>query len=199
MSRRPKHKRAPLLIDLFAWYVLPAYTLLFAGSVTWFGTNFSVIAVTGETHYRGFFLWGLLAGGYFLFVLWDLASVLPQRGKWLLRLLAGAAVLCLAAALAVPYLPELAPRWADLHVVLAFTACTLLMAAVLFLLLYLRRRAPACARGLLPAWSGIVLGCLILFCLCGIISSALEIFFTLSTAHLVRILWRRCRGNISQI
>jgi len=191
LSRRSGHSRTALLIDLFAFYLLPAYTLLFAGSITWFGTNFSVIAVTGEDHYRGFFLWGVLAGSYFLFVLLDICSTLPGlRLKLLLGLLAALAVICLGAALFVPYLPRLAPRWADLHVVLAFSACALLMAALLAVILALRRRG--IGKSLLPAWWGIVLVCAALFLLCGIISSALEIFFILSAAHLARSLWRRC-------
>ena len=40
-------------LDCFACFLIPAYTLLFAGSVGGFGTNFSVIAVTGADHYRG--------------------------------------------------------------------------------------------------------------------------------------------------
>ena len=58
MSKKPSH----LWLDFFACFLIPAYTLLFAGSVQWFGTNFSVIAVTGPDHYRGFVYWGILAG-----------------------------------------------------------------------------------------------------------------------------------------
>ena len=43
-------RRRSFWLDLFACFLIPAYTLLFAGSVEWFGTNFSVIAVTGKDH-----------------------------------------------------------------------------------------------------------------------------------------------------
>lgn len=56
-------RRRSFWLDLFACFLIPAYTLLFAGSVEWFGTNFSVIAVTGKDHYWGFVYWGLIAGG----------------------------------------------------------------------------------------------------------------------------------------
>ena len=49
MSKKSSH----FWLDFFACFLIPAYTLLFAGSVQWFGTNFSVIAVTGPDHYRG--------------------------------------------------------------------------------------------------------------------------------------------------
>ena len=62
-------RRSGLLLDLFACFLIPAYTLLFAGSRAWFSTNFSVIAVTGPDHYRGFLYWGVLAGGYFFLML----------------------------------------------------------------------------------------------------------------------------------
>ena len=58
--RRPK-RREHWGLDLFACLLIPAYTLLFAGSVEWFSTNFSVLAVTGPDHYRGFIYWGILA------------------------------------------------------------------------------------------------------------------------------------------
>ena len=87
-----KFKR--FLLDCFACFLIPAYTLLFAGSVRWFGTNFSVIAVTGADHYRGFLCWGLLAGGYFFVMLNALAAALPDFwGRLTTRLLAAAACL----------------------------------------------------------------------------------------------------------
>ena len=61
-------------LDFFACFLIPAYTLLFAGSVEWFGTNFSVIAVTGPDHYRGFIYWGILSGGYFFVMLIRLSA-----------------------------------------------------------------------------------------------------------------------------
>ena len=77
MTNKPSH----LWLDLFACFLIPAYTLLFAGSTAWFGTNFSVIAVLGPDHYRGFVYWGLLAGGYFFVMLSKLAFVLPRRDR----------------------------------------------------------------------------------------------------------------------
>ena len=75
MSKKPGH----FWLDFFACFLIPAYTLLFAGSVEWFGTNFSVIAVTGPDHYRGFIYWGILSGGYFFVMLIRLSFRLPSR------------------------------------------------------------------------------------------------------------------------
>ena len=136
-------RRSGLLLNLFACFLIPAYTLLFAGSRAWFSTNFSVIAVTGPDHYRGFLYWGVLAGGYFFLMLMKLASILRSRvAQTAAILLTLAACLSLCYALAIPYLPEQFPRYADLHVILAALACVLLMLALLVALLALYRRQP---------------------------------------------------------
>ena len=194
-----KTRSHSLLLDLWACFVLPAYTLLFAGSIKWFSTNFSVLAVTGEKHYRGFLLWGLLAGGYFLVLLVKLARTLTQR--WLRRALYGiitAACGCLGIALPLPYLPELYPDVANLHTLMAFSASVMLMWAILMLLLRLRREDGPRYRPLLRAWVLIVAVCGVLFGLAGIISTALEVFFTISAALLVLKLWINRREQLAQ-
>ena len=179
-----------LVLDFFACFLIPAYTLLFAGSVRWFGTNFSVLAVTGPDHYRGFIYWGVLAGGYFLVLLNALAAVLPMRwaGR-VVRLLAAAACLCMAYALAIPYLPDSFPRDAVLHVLLAAAACLLLMAALLLVILTLRRRDPSRWSRPLRAWILVTGGCGVLFLIPRMVSTALEVFFTIAAALLARRLW----------
>ena len=157
-------RRSGLLLDLFACFLIPAYTLLFAGSRAWFSTNFSVIAVTGPDHYRGFLYWGVLAGGYFFLMLMKLASILRSRvAQTAAILLTLAACLSLCYALAIPYLPEQFPRYADLHVILAALACVLLMLALLVALLALYRRQPDRYVPLLRAWFIIVGICGVLF------------------------------------
>ena len=186
MSKKPSH----FWLDFFACFLIPAYTLLFAGSVRWFGTNFSVIAVTGPDHYRGFVWWGVLAGSYFFVMLSKLAFVLPRRGTRVgARLLTVCAVLSLAYAVAIPYLPEYFPKYAALHVLLAAGACVLLMLALLVILLALRRRDGARWNSSLQAWGLIVLACAILFFIPMMVSTALEVFFTISAALLARRIW----------
>lgn len=178
------------LLDFFACFLIPAYTLLFAGSVQWFGTNFSVIAVTGPDHYRGFIYWGLLAGGYFLVLLNALAAALPQPGARLtVRILTAAASLSLAYAVAIPYLPAYFPKYAVLHVALAAGACVLLMLALLFVILFLRQENPLPWTKPLRAWGLIVLGCAVLFLIPRMVSTALEVFFTISATLLARRAW----------
>lgn len=186
MSKKPTH----FWLDFFACFLIPAYTLLFAGSMQWFGTNFSVIAVTGPDHYRGFVYWGVLAGGYFFVMLNRLAFRLP--GRWmrmLVRLLAACALLSLAYALAIPYLPRYFPKYAALHVLLAAGACVLLMADLLFIILVFRRRDPGRWAGAMRFCRFIIIGCAILFLIPMMVSTALEVFFTISASLLARRVW----------
>lgn len=186
MSKKPSH----FWLDFFACFLIPAYTLLFAGSVQWFGTNFSVLAVTGPDHYRGFVYWGILAGSYFFVMLSRLAFLLPRRWERnLVRLLTVCAVLSLAYAVAIPYLPAYFPKYAALHVLLAAGACVLLMLALLVILLALRRTDPARWRWPLRGWGLIVAGSALLFLIPRMVSTALEVFFTVSTALLIRRAW----------
>ena len=183
-------RRRGFWLDLFACFLIPAYTLLFAGSVEWLGTNFSVIAVTGKDHYWGFVYWGALAGGYFAVMLTKLALILPrlwQRSA--VCLLALLACLALGYALAIPYLPDDFPGFASLHVVLTAGACVLLMLALLLVLLSLYRDSPENYRLLLVRWGLIVGGSGLLFLLAGMVSSALEVFFTITAALLTRRIW----------
>ena len=186
MSKKPSH----LWLDFFACFLIPAYTLLFAGSVQWFGTNFSVLAVTGPDHYRGFVYWGILAGSYFFVMLSRLAFTLPRRRERVtVRILTVCAVLSLAYAVAIPYLPAYFPKYAALHVALAAGACVLLMLALLVILLALRRTGPARWRRPLRAWGMIVAGSGVLFLIPMMVSTALEVFFTVSAALLIRKIW----------
>lgn len=183
-------RRRGFWLDLFACFLIPAYTMLFAGSVEWLGTNFSVIAVTGKDHYWGFVYWGALAGGYFAVMLTKLALILPrlwQRSAVCLLVLL--ACLALGYALAIPYLPDDFPGFASLHVVLAAGACVLLMLALLLVLLSLYRDSPENYRLLLVRWGLIVGGSGLLFLLAGMVSSALEVFFTITAALLTRRIW----------
>lgn len=104
----------------------------------------------------------------------------PRRTAYLLIL---SACVSLGYALLIPYLPEHIPGWARLHVALASGACVLLMAGLLVILTALGYR------GLLWAWGGIAAACGLLFVAAGMVTTALEVFFTLSAAALVRAVW----------
>ena len=181
--------RKHFLVDFFACFLIPAYTLLFAGSMEWFSTNFSVIAVTGEDHFRGFFLWGVLVGSYSLGVLGAVAQTLPRRGRRVVWVLTAVGCVLLAGALLLPYLPEFLPKIARLHVIFAACACVLLMLALLAVILTGRRRTYEVYQPLLRVWRWIAGFSGALFLLGGMITTALEVFFILSAVWLARRLF----------
>ena len=106
-------------------------------------------------------------------------------------LLTVSACACLGCAIMVPYLPDYLPRFARLHVMWAFSACVLLMLA---LACAWRENHARYAR-LLLAWVGIAAGSGVLFAAAEMVSSALEVFFTIAAAQLARSLWIRRLGR----
>ena len=155
---KPGKRKRHFVLNFFSCFLIPVYTISFAGSTEWFGSNFSVIAVTGWDHYRGFLYWGLLAGSYFFVVVNRLAFSLP--GQW----------------------ARLAVSW--------------LVLALLVVLLILRRQRPERYGRLLIAWGLIVLGSAVLFLIPRMVSSALEVFFTISAAQLARKLYMLRQGEL---
>lgn len=180
------------LLDLFACFLIPLYTLLFTHDTRWFTTNFSVIAAARDQRH-GFFLWGMLVGVYLPCVLLPVMAALP-RPLWPRLCLLGGFLLLLSAVV-LPYTPDELPKIADLHVICAFTASCLLVLS-LFLLLLQKARQDRQRYWDCMKWLGVtVLLSLVLFAMVGIISSALEIFFVLSTTLLARRLWYLERGG----
>ena len=177
-------------LDLVACFLIPVYTLLFAGSKEWFASNFSVIAVMGADHYRDFIYWGILAGVYFLVMLVGLSGRLPRlRARVGVLILTLLAILSLGYALAIPYLPARFPKYAALHVLLAAGACVLLMVDLQFIILVFRRQDPVRWAGAMRFCWCMIIGCAVLFLLPGMVTTALEVFFTISAALLARRIW----------
>ena len=78
-----------------------------------------------------------------------------------------------------------------LHVLLAAGSSVLLMLALLCVILSLYRRDRARWRGGLLGWWLITGGCGLLFLIPRMVTTALEVFFTISAALLTRWLWLR--------
>lgn len=186
---RHRIKRAGrVLLDLYACFLIPAYTLLFAGGEHWLDTNFSVLALLGTGQFWGFVLWGTLLAAYFLVMLTLICRTLEKCVG--VVCVAALACLCLAGSMLLPYLPEHFPKAAQAHIMLAFSACVLLMLALLLVLVRCCRISRT-YRGLLRGWAAIAAGSVALFGTAGMVSSALEIWFVITATLLVRSLWLR--------
>ena len=184
-------RHTDLFLDVTACFLLPAYTLLFAGARRWLSTNFSVLAMLGEEFWRGFVVWGVLMGGYFLVVLLGLGATLPSRGgRWSVNVLASAALCALLGALLTPYLPGRFPIHARRHVALAMAACVMLMASLGLVIWQGLRESPARYRVPALGWLLLAAGCGALLVLGGMVTSALEVYFAIGSVLLGRRLWQ---------
>ncbi len=176
-EKAEKRKGVFMLLDTLAYGLIPLVTVWFSRGYGWFSTNFSVIANEFEKQ-RGFFLWGLLVGIYFLLVVRKMAVTLQAPGGLFFWLGVDLALLFLS--IQTPYQPEAFPQKAELHIWFSFLAAVLLGVLVLWITGSMYRREPLVYRG---QWR-----CLwVIFGLCGLlllgvgmVSSALELFFTLS-------------------
>lgn len=185
-----KTEREYLLLNLYSCYLLPAYTLLFAGYEEWFRTNFSVLAVSGSKYYRSFLIWAVVTAIYFGVLLILLTEYLSARCRWRVLTLLGAALVSLTIGVPLPYLPDRYPELSKLHIFLCFTTGVWMMAALLMIILGQRRRNRDRYAPILRQWWYIVLGSGILFLVSGMVSSAMEIYFVLSAALLCRRLYQ---------
>ena len=126
----------------------------------------------------------MVVTAYFYVMLTRLALRVPH--PWVRRsvfALSLAACVSLGYSVLIPYLPDQIPLWAKLHVFLAAGSCVLLLAALLILLVYWKNWR------LLKVWLALNLCYGMLFLLGGMVTSALEVFFTLSAALLIRSFW----------
>lgn len=128
-----------MLITFTAYILIPVYTLLFVAGSDWFTTNFSVLGnIAGRN--EAFVLWGLMVGIYFFVCLRKIFRCMPEKpaGTWLVPL----ALVLLDFAVTTPYLPEMFPLKAYLHIVFAFLAAACLILCVFLTVLKLYQRDP---------------------------------------------------------
>ena len=177
-----------MFLGFTAYVLIPFYTVWFVQGSNWFTTNFSVLGnLFGRQ--EEFVLWGLMVGIYFFWCLRRIVRLMPEkpRGTWLIP----ASLVLLTFAIPTPYLPEELPLKAFLHIVFAFVAAVCLMICLYLIAWRLYRRDQYAYRPYLVGLAGITLFSAFLLMLAGIVSSALEIFFTISTVVMVYRLYRR--------
>lgn len=177
-----------MFLNFIAYMLIPAYTVWFVQGSNWFTTNFSVIGnMIGRK--EEFVLWGLIVGIYFFWCLRIIARQMQVRptGSGLIPL----CLILLTFALTTPYLPEQLPLKSFLHIMFAFMAAVCLMICLFLMTWQMYRLHPCVFKPYLAALVGITVISGFLLVLAGIVSSALEIFFTISTVVLVRRLLRQ--------
>ncbi len=179
-----------MFLGFTAYILIPLYTVWFVQGSNWFTTNFSVIGnLIGRQ--EEFVLWGLMVGIYFFWCLRRIVRRMPEKPRcaWLIQM----SLVLLTFAITTPYLPEELPFKAFLHIVFAFMAAVCLMICLYLIVWKLYQREKGAYRLYLAGLTGITLFSAFLLLLAGIVSSALEIFFTFSTVVMVYRLYRRIR------
>ena len=175
-----------MLLGFTAYILIPAYPILFVQGSNWFTTNFSVIG-NRVGRQEAFVLWGLLVGIYFFYSLRIIVSRMSASpaGTWLIPL----ALILLSCAVVTPYLPETLPLRSTLHIMFSFMAAGCLVLCLWIILWKLYLNDTKKYRPYLTGLAGIAGFSLFLLALAGIVSSALEIFFTITSAIMVRRLY----------
>lgn len=178
-------------LKLLAYLILPLYTLWFTAGYDWFQLNFSVIGYE-LGHRDAFLLWGILVGTYYWMSLRAVlraskvlsGTIKKYRGTFSLALCCD--LFLLFCAVTTPYLPNEFPFKAFLHIVFSALSAVLLLTIMLSLtavLAFGKENQPKfCAFFVICLFIAFISG--ILLIAAGIVSSALEIFFTLSTIWL---------------
>lgn len=181
-----------MLSSLIAYFIIPSYTLLFVSSTNWFTLNLSVLGSRPESSLN-FLLLGLLIGLYYRTMLGRILARLPYP-KVPLFLLNGALVL-LFFAVSTPYLPARFPMRSFLHVVFAFIASMLLLACMLLTVKRLAWVNPRLSHICMNFLINLILICAALFIITGIINTAMEVIFLLSTTIMTQLIYKSLQSN----
>lgn len=181
-----------MFLSFIAYVLIPVYTLLFVEGTNWFTTNFSVVGNMLDRA-EAFILWGLIVGIYFFYCLRSIVSRMITKPKG--RFLIPTSLVLLTFALTTPYLPDQFPFKSLLHIIFAFMAAVCLMLCLYLIVWKLYQTDKSTYRPYLISLVIITLFSAFLFILAGIISSALEIFFSISSVVLVRQLLKELKDS----
>lgn len=173
-------------LTITAYFIIPVYTILFAWGTNWFTLNFSILGSLADRK-NLFLLWGIIVGTYFYYVLKRIIRTLPRNKKE--KAFTTLALMLLALAVTTPYLPDTQPFHAVLHVVLSFAASISLLLSLFLVIWKLYCMNRTAYRLYFVSLLLITAVCAVLFFLTGIVSTALEIFFILSSTFLLRRLY----------
>lgn len=177
-----------MILNFIAYFLIPGYTILFVRGTNWFTLNFSVIG-SWSGRKNAFLLWGVIVGAYFYFTLRKIIRYLPLERKE--NAFLNTCLLLLSLAVTTPYLPQDLPFQSFLHVIFAFTASVLLLLTLYLTVIKLYHINHEAYRPYLACLHVITIICTFLLFLAGIVSSALEIFFTISSVVMVRMLYKK--------
>lgn len=181
---------------IIANWMIPLATVLFPLGTDWFFSNFSLVG-SGDRRME-FILWGCFVGLYFSWAARRVLNTAEQAKatgaditaqaevmsadphlKATQRLLWVSGILFVIA-LATPYRPQRQPLISQVHVGSAAMTGVCFMVCVMVLSYYVKKDG---GRGnYLPVTLTVMACCAVTFCILGIVSSALEVYFVVGCA-----------------
>lgn len=187
------------MINLFSWFIIPCMTILMPGKSSWLKSNFSV---AGSQPPGQLFLifWGVVTGSFFYLLI---KKTIRQAAFFIHgdkeKDLTECAVFLLLVSVFLPYQPATYPILSVMHVACAFVASTLLYMILLLLDLKMYFHLPDVFRTMTVALLAVLPVSLLLFIWAGsMISSALEIFFTISCCLWLRLFYIKIQSLDTQ-
>lgn len=187
------------MINLFSWFIIPCMTILMPGKSSWLKSNFSV-AGSQPPGQLFLILWGAVTGSFFYLLI---QKTIGQAALFIHgekeRDLTECAVFLLLISVFLPYQPAAHPVLSVMHVACAFVASALLYLILLLLDLKMYFHLPDAFRALTVALLAVLPVSLLLFIWAGsMISSALEIFFTIFCSLWLRLFYIKIRSLDTQ-
>lgn len=176
------------MLNLLAYVLIPIYTILFVWNTNWFTLNLSVLS-SWANRKSAFLIWGIIVGCFFYFALKKIIIILPERKKE--TILLNTACILLALGVTTPYLPAELPFQSFLHVAFAFSASIFLLLCLYMITLRLYKKNRSYYESSLVSIIAITAFSALLLFAAGIVSSALELFFTISSCIYVRRLHKK--------
>lgn len=176
-----------MLLNLITYFILPVYTLLFIRGSHLFNSNFSVHGNL-PCNQLEFLIWGILNGLYFYILIKRILKYIGKVKKETIILNITGILLFMA--VTTPYLPSQVPFRSFLHIVFAFVSALLLLLELYMIVWKLYRQNRYDFRIYLYSLHYITAISLLLLILVGIVSTALEFFFSISCVVLTCNLYK---------
>lgn len=173
---------------IFAFIIIPLHSFGLASNASW--THYSLSYIANYLDAQGsFILWGIITGSFFFFFLLYLLKITQCDNQRIKRLNA-VAYLLLLFSITTPYLPEVFPFKAFLHIVFSFLSPVLMVLSMYLFIFTLMNKDHQTFRKAMIGLNLIVFFSSLILFVCGIINSLLEVFFTISMCLFLIFLMR---------
>lgn len=173
-----KEKNLKKLLLIFSIFIVPIHTILLASNASWLKVSLSVVGYELDRQ-TSFVIWGVVTGFLFLVYL-NLIYKTTRFENRALKRLNFIAFILMVFAVTTPYLPELFPLKAFLHIVFAvLSPVCMIISLGIFIFTYMRKEKRIFHK-MVRGYLFIIITSTLILCLSGIVNSLLEVFFTIS-------------------